>query len=76
MCLKGIGVGGDYPLSAVITAEFASTKNRGGIIGMIWCRYFHMQLIQNSRCLRNAGAWPIGGLSHGSDCSRSIQKRP
>jgi hypothetical protein len=76
MCLKGIGVGGDYPLSAVITAEFASTKNRGGIIGMIWCRCFHMQLIQNSRCLRNAGAWPIGGLANGSDCGRSIQKRP
>lgn len=32
----GIGVGGDYPLSAVITAEFASTKHRGGIIAAVF----------------------------------------
>ena len=25
----GIGVGGDYPLSAIISSEFASTKIRG-----------------------------------------------
>lgn len=25
----GIGIGGDYPLSAVISSEFASTKIRG-----------------------------------------------
>ncbi|KAF2643464.1 MFS general substrate transporter [Massarina eburnea CBS 473.64] len=34
--LMGIGVGGDYPLSAVITAEFASTKHRGGIIAAVF----------------------------------------
>ncbi|KAK7189446.1 H+ symporter [Paraphaeosphaeria sporulosa] len=33
---QGIGVGGDYPLSAVITAEFASTRNRGGIIAAVF----------------------------------------
>jgi MFS family permease len=27
--LMGVGVGGDYPLSAVLTAEFASTRIRG-----------------------------------------------
>jgi PHS family inorganic phosphate transporter-like MFS transporter len=32
----GIGVGGDYPLSAVITAEFSSTKYRGGIIAAVF----------------------------------------
>jgi PHS family inorganic phosphate transporter-like MFS transporter len=25
----GIGIGGDYPLSAVITSEFAATRIRG-----------------------------------------------
>jgi hypothetical protein len=30
--VMGIGVGGDYPLSAVITAEYASTRFRGGIM--------------------------------------------
>ncbi|KAF2823301.1 phosphate permease [Ophiobolus disseminans] len=34
--VMGIGVGGDYPLSAVITAEFASTKYRGGIIAAVF----------------------------------------
>jgi PHS family inorganic phosphate transporter-like MFS transporter len=32
----GIGVGGDYPLSAVITAEFSSTRYRGGIIAAVF----------------------------------------
>ncbi|KAF2021899.1 phosphate permease [Aaosphaeria arxii CBS 175.79] len=34
--IMGIGVGGDYPLSAVITAEFASTQFRGGIIAAVF----------------------------------------
>ncbi|KAF2691540.1 phosphate permease [Lentithecium fluviatile CBS 122367] len=34
--VMGIGVGGDYPLSAVITAEFASTKHRGGIVAAVF----------------------------------------
>ncbi|KAF2477288.1 phosphate permease [Lindgomyces ingoldianus] len=34
--VMGIGVGGDYPLSAVITAEFASTKYRGGIVAAVF----------------------------------------
>src|ERR1700722_7879684 len=32
----GIGIGGDYPLSAVITAEFASTRWRGAIIAAVF----------------------------------------
>ena len=27
--LLGIGIGGDYPVSAIMTAELANTKNRG-----------------------------------------------
>ncbi|EFQ91451.1 hypothetical protein CFE70_008702 [Pyrenophora teres f. teres 0-1] len=34
--IMGIGVGGDYPLSAVITAEFSSTRYRGGIIASVF----------------------------------------
>jgi len=34
--VMGIGVGGDYPLSAVITAEFSSTKHRGGIVAAVF----------------------------------------
>jgi PHS family inorganic phosphate transporter-like MFS transporter len=31
--LLGIGIGGDYALSAVITAEFATTRWRGAMMG-------------------------------------------
>ncbi|KAF3000713.1 hypothetical protein E8E13_002893 [Curvularia kusanoi] len=34
--VMGIGVGGDYPLSAVITAEFSSTRYRGGIMAAVF----------------------------------------
>ncbi|RKP24403.1 major facilitator superfamily domain-containing protein, partial [Syncephalis pseudoplumigaleata] len=34
--ILGIGVGGDYPLSAVITAEFATTKRRGAMIAAVF----------------------------------------
>lgn len=34
--LMGIGVGGDYPLSAVITAEMADTKWRGAMVAFVF----------------------------------------
>ena len=34
--LLGVGIGGDYPLSAIITSEFANTKNRGAMIGAVF----------------------------------------
>ncbi|KAL1917600.1 uncharacterized protein VTP21DRAFT_3993 [Calcarisporiella thermophila] len=32
----GIGIGGDYPLSAVITSEFATTQRRGAMIAAVF----------------------------------------
>ncbi|KAJ3323483.1 phosphate transporter [Boothiomyces sp. JEL0866] len=32
----GVGVGGDYPVSGVITSEFASAKNRGTMIALVF----------------------------------------
>lgn len=32
----GIGIGGDYPLSAVITSEFAPTRWRGGMMAAVF----------------------------------------
>ncbi|KAI8868159.1 phosphate permease [Ramicandelaber brevisporus] len=32
----GIGVGGDYPLSAIITSEFATTKRRGAMMAAVF----------------------------------------
>ncbi|KAK5114360.1 acid phosphatase pho5 [Meristemomyces frigidus] len=34
--LMGVGIGGDYPLSSVITAEFATTKWRGAMMGSVF----------------------------------------
>ncbi|KAL0574109.1 hypothetical protein V5O48_007842 [Marasmius crinis-equi] len=34
--LMGIGIGGDYPLSAVISSEFASTKIRGRMMNAVF----------------------------------------
>ncbi|KAK9479908.1 major facilitator superfamily domain-containing protein [Lipomyces japonicus] len=34
--LMGIGIGGDYPLSSIITSEFASTKWRGAIMAAVF----------------------------------------
>jgi MFS transporter, PHS family, inorganic phosphate transporter len=32
----GIGIGGDYPLSAVISSEFAATKIRGRMMATVF----------------------------------------
>ena len=34
--LLGIGIGGDYPMSAVITSEFASTRYRGRMMAAVF----------------------------------------
>lgn len=32
----GVGIGGDYPLSAVISSEFASTRSRGRLMTAVF----------------------------------------
>ncbi|RAH53096.1 phosphate:H+ symporter [Aspergillus piperis CBS 112811] len=34
--VMGIGIGGDYPLSSIITSEFATTKHRGAMMGAVF----------------------------------------
>lgn len=34
--LLGVGIGGDYPLSSVISSEFASTRIRGRIMTAVF----------------------------------------
>lgn len=34
--VMGIGIGGDYPLSSIITSEFSTTKWRGAIMGAVF----------------------------------------
>ncbi len=34
--VMGVGIGGDYPMSAVMTSEYANTKDRGKLVGMVF----------------------------------------
>ena len=34
--IMGLGIGGDYPLSSIITSEFATTKWRGAMMGAVF----------------------------------------
>jgi PHS family inorganic phosphate transporter-like MFS transporter len=34
--IMGIGIGGDYPLSAVISSEFAATNSRGRLMTAVF----------------------------------------
>ncbi|KAG0376329.1 Inorganic phosphate transporter pho84, partial [Mortierella sp. AD032] len=34
--ILGVGIGGDYPLSAVITSEFATTRRRGAMMAAVF----------------------------------------
>ena len=33
--LLGFGIGGDYPVSALITSELSNAKNRGSLMGIV-----------------------------------------
>ncbi len=43
--IMGIGIGGDYPLSSIITSEFATTKWRGAIMGAVFANQGWGQLL-------------------------------
>ena len=35
-CILGIGIGGDYPVSATIMSEYAGTRSRGRMVGLVF----------------------------------------
>ncbi|KAH8674776.1 major facilitator superfamily domain-containing protein [Tricladium varicosporioides] len=43
--IMGIGIGGDYPLSSIITSEFATTKWRGAMMGAVFAMQGIGQLV-------------------------------
>lgn len=43
--VMGIGIGGDYPLSSIITSEFATTKWRGAIMAAVFANQGWGQLL-------------------------------
>lgn len=42
--VMGMGIGGDYPLSSIITSEFSTTKWRGAIMGAVFANQAFGQL--------------------------------
>ena len=58
----GVGVGGDYPLSAVIASEFASTRTRGRMMTVVfaaqgWGNFgAYVDLVRNASSCSAAGA--------------------
>lgn len=43
--LMGVGIGGDYPLSSIITSEFATTKWRGAMMASVFAMQGIGQLV-------------------------------
>lgn len=43
--VMGIGIGGDYPLSSIISSEFATTKWRGAIMGAVFANQAFGQIL-------------------------------
>jgi PHS family inorganic phosphate transporter-like MFS transporter len=58
--IMGVGIGGDYPLSAVIASEFASTRSRGRLMTAVFASqgwgYLGKWLSQYSHGFRLTGA--------------------
>ena len=70
--LLGCGIGGDYPMSAVITAEFASTKYRGRMMAAV----FSMQGVGISHPAKRLNSSSASSLRHWYTTSPSSHSAP
>ncbi|VVT49344.1 uncharacterized protein SAPINGB_P002224 [Magnusiomyces paraingens] len=55
--IMGIGIGGDYPLSSIITSEFATTKWRGAIMSAVFANQGWGQLLAGIVALICVAGW-------------------
>ncbi|MCK4177029.1 MFS transporter [Aciditerrimonas ferrireducens] len=58
--ILGIGVGGDYPMSAVLMSEFSNRRNRGKLVGLV----FSMQALGTVAGYVAALALLSAGVNH------------
>ncbi|KAF9818562.1 hypothetical protein IEO21_02667 [Rhodonia placenta] len=70
--LMGIGIGGDYPLSAVISSEFASTRSRGRLMTAVFANQGWGQLAGAIVAYVVVAAYKDDLLSETTDNLRSI----
>lgn len=69
--VMGIGIGGDYPLSSIITSEFATTKWRGAIMGAVFANQGWGQLLGGIVSVLCVVAWKdtLVGIEDISQCT-------
>lgn len=74
--VMGIGIGGDYPLSSIITSEFSTTKWRGAIMGAVFANQAWGQMLGAIVALVTVSAYK-NDLIHaesGAECDLRCQK--
>ncbi|SCU96453.1 LAFA_0G06414g1_1 [Lachancea sp. 'fantastica'] len=74
--IMGIGIGGDYPLSSIITSEFATTKWRGAIMGAVFANQAFGQIAAGIVALILVAAYKdvLIVADKGSECGPACAK--
>ncbi|CCH59136.1 hypothetical protein TBLA_0B02940 [Henningerozyma blattae CBS 6284] len=78
--VMGLGIGGDYPLSSIITSEFATTKWRGAIMGAVFANQAWGQIFSGIVSIVCIAAYkdqlkPAYDSAHcGPDCKRACDQ--
>lgn len=73
--VMGVGIGGDYPLSSVITSEFAPTRWRGAMVASVFSMQGFGQLLSAIVALVVTVAFrsEFIGIASASDCGASCR---
>ncbi|AGO11041.1 AaceriAFR442Cp [[Ashbya] aceris (nom. inval.)] len=74
--IMGIGIGGDYPLSSIITSEFSTTKWRGAIMGAVFANQAWGQITGGLLALVLVAAYrtDLEAASSGMECGFECQR--
>ncbi|QLG72223.1 hypothetical protein HG535_0C05770 [Zygotorulaspora mrakii] len=74
--IMGIGIGGDYPLSSIITSEFATTKWRGAIMGAVFANQAFGQIAAGIVALVLVAGYKndLVGVANGAECGPACIK--
>lgn len=66
--IMGVGIGGDYPLSAVISSEFAATRSRGRLMTAVFASqgwgYLGKRALRSPRVLLTAASFHHRDTGH------------
>jgi PHS family inorganic phosphate transporter-like MFS transporter len=72
--VMGLGIGADYPLSAVITAEFAPRKHRARMLSWVFFAQPIGQLLANVLSLAAVEGFKSQITKEGLDCIQSVDR--